>query len=291
MILIADSGSTKSDWVAISKNSTIRYSTVGINPYFHDEEFVLSAIKDNQSLYSIGSQIEEVYFYGAGCSSEKLNSIVLRGLQKVFTHAEIHVDHDLSACALATYQGEPGISCIIGTGSNSCFYDGTNIFESIPALGYILGDEGSGAYFGKKLLADFLYKKLPANIHLSLQKELDLDKEKIISNVYMKPGANVYLASFMPFIFTHFKDKFISNMILEGFKSFIDIHVKCYDNYDTYKVHFIGSIACLFKKELEQACLFHNVTLGQLIQKPIDGLVDYHLEAQTIKVENNERIN
>ena len=291
MILIADSGSTKSDWVAISQNSTIRYSTVGINPYFHDEEFVFSAIKDNQSLYSISSQIEEVYFYGAGCSSEKLNSIVLRGLQKVFTQAEIHVDHDLSACALATYQGEPGISCIIGTGSNSCFYDGTNIFESIPALGYILGDEGSGAYFGKKLLADFLYNKLPENIHFSLQNDLGLDKEKIISNVYMKPGANVYLASFMPFIFSHFDDKYISNMILEGFKTFIDTHVRCYQDYTKYKVHFIGSIACLFQKELDQACQFYNVTLGQVIKKPIDGLADYHMKMELDKIENNERIN
>lgn len=291
MILIADSGSTKSDWVAISKNSTIRYSTVGINPYFHDEEFVFSAIKENQSLYSIGSKIEEVYFYGAGCSSEKLNGIVLRGLQKVFTHAEIHVDHDLSACALATYQGEPGISCIIGTGSNSCFYDGTNIFENIPALGYILGDEGSGAYFGKKLLADFLYKKLPENIHFSLQNDLGLDKEKIISNVYMKPGANVYLASFMPFIFSHFDDKYISNMILEGFKTFIDTHVRCYQDYTKYKVHFIGSIACLFQKELDQACQFYNVTLGQVIKKPIDGLADYHMKMELVKIENNERIN
>jgi N-acetylglucosamine kinase-like BadF-type ATPase len=291
MILIADSGSTKSDWVAISQNSTIRYSTVGINPYFHDEEFVFSAIKDNQSLYSISSQIEEVYFYGAGCSSEKLNSIVLRGLQKVFTQAEIHVDHDLSACALATYQGEPGISCIIGTGSNSCFYDGTNIFESIPALGYILGDEGSGAYFGKKLLADFLYNKLPENIHFSLQNDLGLDKEKIISNVYMKPGANVYLASFMPFIFSHFDDKYISNMILEGFKTFIDTHVRCYQDYTKYKVHFIGSIACLFQKELDQACQFYNVTLGQVIKKPIDGLADYHMKMELVKIENNERIN
>ncbi|MCF8416106.1 MAG: hypothetical protein K9G40_07670 [Crocinitomicaceae bacterium] len=291
MILIADSGSTKSDWVAISQNSTIRYSTVGINPYFHDEEFVFSAIKDNQSLYSISSQIEEVYFYGAGCSSEKLNSIVLRGLQKVFTQAEIHVDHDLSACALATYQGEPGISCIIGTGSNSCFYDGTNIFESIPALGYILGDEGSGAYFGKKLLADFLYNKLPENIHFSLENDLGLDKEKIISNVYMKPGANVYLASFMPFIFSHFDDKYISNMILEGFKTFIDTHVRCYQDYTKYKVHFIGSIACLFQKELDQACQFYNVTLGQVIKKPIDGLADYHMKMELVKIENNERIN
>lgn len=291
MILIADSGSTKSDWVAISQNSTIRYSTVGINPYFHDEEFVFSAIKDNQSLYSISSQIEEVYFYGAGCSSEKLNSIVLRGLQKVFTQAEIHVDHDLSACALATYQGEPGISCIIGTGSNSCFYDGTNIFENIPALGYILGDEGSGAYFGKKLLADFLYNKLPENIHFSLQNDLGLDKEKIISNVYMKPGANVYLASFMPFIFSHFDDKYISNMILEGFKTFIDTHVRCYQDYTKYKVHFIGSIACLFQKELDQACQFYNVTLGQVIKKPIDGLADYHMKMELVKIENNERIN
>ena len=165
------------------------------------------------------------------------------------------------------------------------------MFESIPALGYILGDEGGGAYFGKKLLADFLYNKLPENIHLSLQNELELDKEKIITNVYMKPGANVYLASFMPFIFSHFEDKYISNMILEGFKSFIDTHVRCYDDYNKYKVHFIGSIACLFEKELEQACEYYNVSLGQVIRKPIDGLVDYHMNIQSVKVENNERIN
>lgn len=283
MILIADSGSTKSDWAAKSKNETVKDSTVGINPYFHDEKFIFSAIRNNQALYSISSQIEAVYFYGAGCSSEKLNSTVLRGLQKVFTQAKIHVDHDLTTCSSVSYQGDFGITCIIGTGSNSCFYDGTNIFENIPAIGYILGDDGSGAYFGKKLLADILYNKLPENIHFSLQNDLGLDKEKIISNVYMKPSANVYLASFMPFIFSHFDDKYISNMILEGFKSFIDTHVRCYQDYTKYKVHFIKSIACLFHKEFDLACQYYNFTLGQLIKKPIDGLTDYHMKMELVK--------
>jgi N-acetylglucosamine kinase-like BadF-type ATPase len=287
MILIADSGSTKSDWVAITKTERNKFTTVGINPFFHDADFIFSAIQDSPDLFSIRSQIEQVYFYGAGCSSEKLNAIVLRGLQKVFPQADIQVDHDLAACAFATYQGEPGISCIIGTGSNSCFYDGVTVMESIPALGYILGDEGSGAYFGKKLLADYLYNKLPENIHFSLQNELGLDKEQIVTNVYMKPGANVYLASFMPFIFNHFSEKYISDMLLEGFKSFIDIHVRCYPDYTKYKAHFIGSIACLFQKELEQACHFYGVTLGQVIKKPIDGLVDYHLNMQLPQEEKN----
>lgn len=287
MILIADSGSTKSDWVALFNDEKTNFTTVGLNPFFHDEEFVYAALKENESLYSIRKQVREVYFYGAGCSSEKLNSIIARGLANVFTEANIHVDHDLNACAYATYQGETGISCILGTGSNSCLYDGVTVFESIPALGYVLGDEGSGAYFGKKLLADFLYNKLPEPIHLALRNDLGLDKETVISNVYMKPGANVYLASFMPFIFSHFNDKYISNMILEGFKSFIDIHVKCYENYSQYKVHFIGSIACLFQKELQQACEFHHVTLGQVIKKPIDGLVDYHKNVQLINTSAN----
>lgn len=278
MILIADSGSTKSDWVVIDNQKRYKFETVGINPFFHDETFVVKAINENDSLTSLSHQIESVYFYGAGCSSEKLNSIIHRGLQNVFVNANIHVDHDLTACALATYEGEPSISCIIGTGSNSCFFDGYQVKEEIPALGYILGDEGSGAYFGKKLLSDFLYNKLPTSIHSAIQNDLHLNKEQIISNVYMKPGANVYLASFMPFICKHFDDLYISNMILEGFNTFIETHVKCYEDYSKYKVHFIGSIACLFQKELKEACRLNNIILGKVIKKPIDGLVDYHLE-------------
>jgi N-acetylglucosamine kinase-like BadF-type ATPase len=173
MILIADSGSTKSDWVLISGSEKKAFNTIGLNPFFHNEESVYEAIKSNDDLFLIRDEINLIYFYGAGYSSDKLNAIIERGLKRVFKNAEIHVDHDLNACAYATYDGEPSISCILGTGSNSCYYDGKNVIEVVPALGYILGDEGSGTYFGKQLLSNYLYKRLPENIYKSFKEEKD----------------------------------------------------------------------------------------------------------------------
>ncbi len=291
MILIVDSGSTKSDWVSISGDEQIQYTTVGLNPFFHDENFILAELRKNSSLYGLGPEVQEVYFYGAGCSSDKLNAIIENGLKQVFTKARIQVGHDLCACAFATYENEPAISCILGTGSNSCFYDGTIVTENIPALGYILGDEGSGSYFGKKLLTDFLYNKMPESIQNALKVEFNLDKEKIFENLYMKTNANVYLASFMPLIKNFQDEPYISEMIFEGFKHFIDIHVKCYQNFERYSVHFIGSIACVFYEELQRACEINNVKLGKVIKKPIDGLVDYHMQLRMLNMNTNERVN
>lgn len=276
MILIADSGSTKSDWVLISGSEKKAFNTIGLNPFFHNEESVFEAIKSNDDLFLIRDEIKLIYFYGAGCSSEKLNAIIERGLNRVFVNAEIHVDHDLNACAYATYEGEPSISCILGTGSNSCYYDGKNVIEVVPALGYILGDEGSGTYFGKQLLSNYLYKRLPENIYKSFKEETGLTKDDIVSNVYMKPNANVYLASFMKFITKHADDEYIKEMFYEGFKRFNDIHVCCYSNYKDCKVHYIGSIAFLFADELKRACDFYDIQLGNIIRKPIDGLIRYH---------------
>jgi glucosamine kinase len=247
-----------------------------LNPFFHNEESVFEAIKSNDDLFLIRDEIKLIYFYGAGCSSEKLNAIIERGLNRVFVNAEIHVDHDLNACAYATYEGEPSISCILGTGSNSCYYDGKNVIEVVPALGYILGDEGSGTYFGKQLLSNYLYKRLPENIYKSFKEETGLTKDDIVSNVYMKPNANVYLASFMKFITKHADDEYIKEMFYEGFKRFNDIHVCCYSNYKDCKVHYIGSIAFLFADELKRACDFYDIQLGNIIRKPIDGLIRYH---------------
>jgi N-acetylglucosamine kinase-like BadF-type ATPase len=276
MHLIVDSGSTKSDWVIVDRENRHEYYTIGLNPFFHDEDSVYDAVSANKELFLFRDKISHLYFYGAGCSSENLNAIIENGLQRVFKNAKIVVDHDLKASAYATYEGEPSISCIIGTGSNSCFYDGVNVIERVPALGYILGDEGSGSYFGKQLLTDFLYHKLPQNIHNSLVEELGLTKAEIIKNVYMRPNANVYLASFMKFIFNHANDNYFKEMIYEGFKHFTSIHVCCYPNYRNYKTHFIGSIAFLFETELKKACEFHGIKIGQVVRKPISGLIDYH---------------
>jgi len=276
MILIVDSGSTKSDWVVLNGLEKTYHSTMGLNPFFHSEEIVVAAVENNPELFAIRNAVSEVRFYGAGCSSDSLKAIIQRGLQRVFEHAEITVDHDLTACAYATYEGEPAISCIIGTGSNSCYFDGISVREEVPALGYILGDEGSGSYFGKKLIASYLYNKLPEHIHTSFYTETKLTKDEIVRRVYMEADANVFLASMMKFIIQHNEDPFIKKMIFEGFKDFVEIHVLCYANCREVKTHFVGSIAHLFQNELAEACAFHGVNIGKTIQKPIDGLLNYH---------------
>ncbi|MEY4522656.1 MAG: hypothetical protein RIT10_1841 [Bacteroidota bacterium] len=278
MILVVDSGSTKSDWVLLSDTEQQFFSTMGLNPYFHSEEIVFNAVCENEGLNQIRTAIEHVFFYGAGCSSEALNQIIVTGLQKAFPKAKILVDHDLKACAYATYEGSPSISCIIGTGSNSCYFDGNEVSEVVPALGYVLGDEGSGTYFGKQLLSNYLYKRLPNNIQQAFYDETKLTKDQIVDSVYMQPNANVYLASFMPFIVKFASDSYIKDMVFKGFKQFIDVHVCCYPNYKDVKVHFVGSIAALFHDELKAACEIFEVNLGNTIQKPIDGLVRFHEE-------------
>lgn len=282
MILIVDSGSTKSDWILLNNTEKTQFSTIGLNPYFHDESTVYNAIFENSELFAIRKDINQVFFYGAGCSSSELNLIIANGLQRVFINAEIQVDHDLCACAYATYEGEPSISCIIGTGSNSCYYDGITVSEEVPALGYILGDEGSGTYFGKQLVSNYLYHKLPKNIEQALSAQPECSKAEIIDRVYKQENANVYLASFMHFIIDFKDEAYIQEMIYNGFKHFLQIHVCCYPNYMNVKVHFVGSIAQLFRSELEKACGDLNIKIGRIIQKPIDGLVDYHQNLSAI---------
>ena len=285
MVLIVDSGSTKSDWVLL-RNSGERelFKTMGFNPYFHSETIIANAIKQNHELYEYSEGIDQVFYYGAGCSSPDLNSIVHRALKRVFPNADINVDHDLLACAYSTYTGEPAISCILGTGSNSCHFDGENLYEEVPALAYILGDEGSGSYFGKKLLAAYLYKHLPEHIAKDLEEEFQLTKDIIIENVYMMPHANVYLASFMRFIAKHKEDEYIDKMIVDGLEDFMRVHVCCYPDHKEVPVHFIGSIGYFFEDQLRKAADRVGIKIGVLTRKPIDGLVNYHLERVSLKL-------
>jgi glucosamine kinase len=278
MILIAESGSTKTDWVLVGQNNNLSYfKTIGFNPFFHASEFIAEEIKTNSDLYASSSKVTRVYFYGAGCSSENMSIIIQKGLKQVFNNADISVDHDLLACAYATYEGEPSISCILGTGSNSCYFDGENLIEEVPAIAYVLGDEGSGSYYGKKLLRDYLYNLLPVNIKEDLETQLGISKSIIFENVYMKPHANVYLASFMKFINTQYHTDYVVNMIEHGMEEFIKIHVCCYPNYKNVKTHFIGTISKLFERELRKAAELHDVKLGNIVRKPVDNLVHYHL--------------
>jgi N-acetylglucosamine kinase-like BadF-type ATPase len=277
MIVIADSGSTKCDWVVVDGEKRNEYSTMGFNPFFHNEEIISNAIKNNTELYSYSSQVKLVFLYSAGCSSRDLKAIVERALKMCFPHANIYVDHDLVAAAFATYDGTPGISCIMGTGSNSCYFDGDIVKEQVPALGYILGDEGSGSYYGKKVLTKFLYNQLPTELHKDLETKFKLTKDSIFQNVYMKPHANVYLASFMKVISDHKDLEFVKQMVFEGTVDFLKNHVCCFPNYQKYPVHFIGSIAFFHEDIVRKAAESLNVRIGNIIQKPIHALVDYHL--------------
>jgi hypothetical protein len=251
---------------------------MGFNPYFHSADIIEAELKKNNDIMHLASDIKGIYFYGAGCSSPELNQIVEEGLRRIFPTSSILVEHDLLACAYATYNGKPGISCIIGTGSNSCYFDGQNILEEVPALGYVLGDEGSGSYFGKQLLSSFLYHHLPVEIEADFIATYQLDKDLIVDRVYREPNANVFIASFMPFIAKHKEHPFFSEMVFNGFKHFMKVHVCCYDNYKETEVHFVGSLSKIFEKELFQAATELQIHIASIIQKPVVGLVNYHLK-------------
>ncbi len=279
MILIADSGSTKSDWALIDMAGKRLgdFETMGLNPYFHDEETITNAILANHPLSLYADKIKYVFFYGAGSSTPTMCAIVENGLKKVFPTAEIKVDHDLVGCAYATYDGEACISCILGTGSNSCYFDGEKIYEDVPSLAYILGDEASGSYFGKILLREYFYKKLPQDLRESFEQSFQITKDELIDKVYREPNANVYLASFTRFIGSHAHHPHVMAWVVKGMKEFIDIHVKCNKNWATAPTHFIGSVSHYFKHCLEQAAAESGIRLGRVIKKPIDGLVEYHV--------------
>lgn len=252
---------------------------MGFNPYFHSAEFIEKTLKDHPEILAISKNIEQVWFYGAGCSSEKLNKKVFDGLTKVFKNAYINIDHDLKAAAFATYQGIPHIVCILGTGSNSCFFDGEEVYEKVPALAYILGDEGSASSIGKQLCADWIYNRMPSELSLAFSKQYDTSKEEILEKVYNQKHANVYLASFSKFAGEYSKHSYIKNIVKEGFQKFLKIHVLCFNEAkNRVPVSFVGSVAKAFESILIEECSNLNINYGRTQAKPVNLLVGYHIE-------------
>jgi glucosamine kinase len=280
MILIADSGSTKCDWLLtnIAGEHLGHYKTIGFNPLFQNSETVAAEILKNDELREIAPKITHVYYYGASTSGPERTAIIQKGLVAVFTNAILNVQHDLIAAAYTTYNGQPCISCILGTGSNSCFFDGENLVQQVPALGFILGDEASGAYFGKHLMAAFLYNKLPADINQELETEYGLAKQLIFEAVYQKPRPNAYLAGFAPFMAKHKNNPVISQILHKGFVEFITEHVLCYEQGQQVPVHFVGSIAGAFEEYLKIAATQCRIILGNIIPQPIEKLAEYHIK-------------
>lgn len=276
MIAIADSGSTKTEWCLVEKTGQIhsRCFTPGMNPYFQTEEQMTAMIQ--QVLYPqwTGLVIDAVYFYGAGCAFPEKNEIVHNAIYRHIP-VTIEVGSDLLAAARSLCRHEAGIACIMGTGSNSCYYDGKEIVNNISPLGYILGDEGSGAVLGKLLVGDCLKNQLTPELKEKFFNRFNLTPKEILDNVYKKPFPNRFLASVSPFLIENIEEPCIHRIVLNGFKNFFTRNVMQYD-YKNVKVHFIGSIAYYYKEVLEEAALALQIELGTIIKSPMEGLVEFH---------------
>lgn len=278
MYIICESGSTKADWVLVENNNVLHTDTIGINPLFHDSDTIMKIIESSQLLNENKNAIKHVYFYGASCSNTERINKVSSVLKTIFTNSEhIDVKHDMDGAVYAVADpGKWSIVNILGTGSNSCLYDGQNIIDQRGGNGYIISDEAGGAYFGKLLCGDFLRNDLPTTMMHYFKDELKLNKDTLIQQIYKEPNANVYLASFASCL-SLFKDElYVENLIRFGFNDFLLKHVCKFKSYKDIPTHFIGSIAYIFSSLLKDQCDIHHVILGNVIRKPIDGLLRYH---------------
>lgn len=276
VMLIADSGSTKTHWCVVNNGVVLQeIFTDGINPFYQTDMEII-ALVDSQLIPLLEySEISTVYFYGAGCSFPDKKILVSRALVRFFGNALIEIQSDLLAAARSLFRHEKGIACILGTGSNSCFYDGNEITQNVSPLGYILGDEGSGAVLGKLLLADCLKNLLPEWIAEKLLDEYELTPAIILENVYKKPFPNRFLAKFTPFILEHIEEPTIFNLVYDSFDAFLVRNVMQYSLEDIH-VGFVGSIAHYFRDTLEIVASERRIIVSEIIQNPMKGLVKFH---------------
>ncbi len=278
MIAIVDGGSTKCDWVILDKFGKIflKTETIGFNPNIIQPELIVPEIEKNNSLLTVKDSMQKVFFYGSGCGVAENQAIVERELQKVFKNAEITVKEDLTAAAYAAYNGKPAIVCILGTGSNSCYFDGENVRRELPSLGFLIGDEGSGSAIGKHLLRRFFMKKLPDDLHQKFTEKYQLTIEDALKNMYHNPRANAYLADFNKFVVENKSHPYFQNMVFDEMKNYLDYQVLPYEEAKQSEINFIGSIAYYYEDILRSAAAELNLHVGTIVQKPIESLVEYH---------------
>lgn len=277
MILIADSGSTKTDWCILESENAIKHiKTKGTNPFFQTENEISNEIKKSLLPQLPTLNFESIHFYGAGCGFPDKISIVKKALAQHLTVAQdIEVCTDMLGAARALCQNESGIACIMGTGSNSCFYNGKEITENVSPLGFILGDEGSGANIGKIFIGDILKNQLPSNLKNEFLKYFNTTPGEIIDKVYRQPFPNRYLASLSPFIAMHLNKPEIKQLVKSSFKSFIKRNIMQYD-YKKHNVNFTGSISYYYKPLLEESCIEMGINIGKIEKDPMPGLIEYH---------------
>jgi len=274
--LIADSGSTKTEWCLLKNNKTTVFTSQGMSPYFVNAAQVENIIIKEVLPFLKKNKIDEVYFYGTGCKNAENVKMFKKVFQKIFNGASVHVDHDLSGAAKALCGNEKGIACILGTGSNSCYYNGKRIVKNSPGLGFILGDEGSGAYLGKKVIQHFLYHIFDDDLRTRFDAKFVTNDAEILESVYKKPLPNRYLASFAIFLAENRGHYMIENIIEDGLNDFFYTHLISYRESSKLPVHFTGGIAYGFRDVVEQLCAGYDLKLGTILRSPMEGLIKYH---------------
>ena len=274
-VLIADSGFTKTDWRLIGADGSIEQArTTGINPYYQTEEEILLVIQDLHS--QLPDKVDEIYFYGTGCSSGTNRDKIAKLLNRYYQEAKIDVNHDLLAAARSLCGDEKGIACIIGTGTNSCLYDGSKIISNVPSLGWAIADEGGGTYLGKTLVTDYYRKDMPEHLRVIFKERFGLNKDAFLTAIYQEPMPGRFLASFAKFINEHISEPYMYKLVYDAFTTFIIKNVVKYEGYKEVPVHFTGSVAYYFNNILRKVAVDQGIYIKHITEHPIAGLTLFH---------------
>jgi len=276
MLLVADGGSAETDWILLLENKEIlEFSSPGMNPFFLSEKEILKVLNGIKKLDKYTDRITEIHFFGAGCNSPDRRETVSNALSAKFSNAFVNVENDILGSAYATCKDRPGLNCILGTGSNISFYDGKNLQEGVHGLGYIFDDEGSGTLFGKKLITDFLYNRMPSDLASAFFEEFQITKEKVIQSIYQKPLPNFFLSSHNTFLKKYIQHPYCAELLENGLEDFIVTHILPYKSYKEYICNFVGPTAYEFQEILKKVCKKREVNVGLILEKPIRELFNY----------------
>lgn len=278
MILIADSGSTKTSWIAINKDGSevFNVTTKGLNPAVLTIDILKNRIYNCTELYTFKDEIDTIYFYGAGCGTETPKKKLYTIMHALFEHANLNIYED-AAAAVYAFNKEPAIVCILGTGSNCTLFDGEKLHQKVTSLGYSIMDDASGNYFGKMLLRDYYYNKMPKEIAKKFEDKYNLDADFIKINLYTKENPNTYLAHFAQFLMSHKETAYAKQLINTGLKLFIENQILQFEESKHLKINFVGSIAYFLQEEIKLLFKDYNLKFGNVKRHPINGLVAYHL--------------
>ena len=280
MKLIVDSGSTKADWIAIDDHGKILFTTqtLGLNPEILEGDEIIARVDDRFDIQQSKKTATHLFLYGAGCGTDRMKTTLTAVFQDYFPNAKIVVEQDTYAAVYATTpKNEKAIVCILGTGSNCSYFDGTQLHQKVQSLGYIVMDDSSGNVFGKELIRKYYFNKMPKELAVEFEKDFDVDPDFIKNKLYKEPNPNAYLATFAKFLIQHKDTEFCQKIIRKGMKSFVKNYVQQFDNCKEVPVHFVGSIAFYLKDELQYTFDKYNLQLGNVLRRPIDGLISYHV--------------